>query len=122
MRPLDIPTVWLYCLYTRQNIAHLDDCLGNVQIVAPTRHPAVFKKGCAVIQQTTRFIVAAVILVAAPLASVARAQVTTATIVGAVSDSTGAAVPGATVTARNADTGFTRSVTAAGDGAYRLEF
>jgi hypothetical protein len=79
-------------------------------------------KGCAVIRKTTGFIVAAVILVAWPLASVAGAQITTATIVGTVTDSTGGAVPGATVTARNTDTGFTRSAPAAEDGAYRLEF
>ena len=74
------------------------------------------------IEKTTRVLVAAVLLLASPLASVARAQITTATIVGTVTDATGAAVPGATVTGRNMDTGFTRTATAAGDGAYRLEF
>jgi len=74
-----------------------------------------------VIQKFTRFVVA-VILVAAPLASVARAQLTTATIVGTITDSSGAALPGATVTAQNLDTGLTRSVPSGGDGAYRLEF
>jgi hypothetical protein len=61
-------------------------------------------------------------LLALPLASVATAQGTTATIVGTVTDASGAALPGALVTARNADTGFTRSVPAGGDGAYRIEF
>ena len=74
------------------------------------------------IEKTTRFLVAAVLLLASPLVSVARAQGTTASIVGTVTDSTGAAVPGATVTGRNMDTGFTRTTTAAGDGTYRLEF
>jgi hypothetical protein len=68
------------------------------------------------------FIGAAVMLAAWPLAPAARAQITTATIVGTITDSTGGALPGATVTARNADTGFTRSVPAASDGAFRLEF
>jgi hypothetical protein len=48
--------------------------------------------------------------------------VTTATILGAISDSSGGALPGATVTARNVDTGFTRSVPSNEVGAYRLEF
>jgi outer membrane receptor protein involved in Fe transport len=50
------------------------------------------------------------------------AQITTATIVGTVSDPGGAAVPSATVTARNVDTGLTRTVTSGEDGSYRLEF
>ncbi|HMB79544.1 MAG TPA: carboxypeptidase-like regulatory domain-containing protein, partial [Vicinamibacterales bacterium] len=65
---------------------------------------------------------AAVILVAWPLASIARAQVTTATIVGAITDASGGALPGTMVTARNADTGLSRSVPAGEAGAYRIEF
>ena len=57
-----------------------------------------------------------------PLASGASAQVTTATIVGTVLDSSGGALPGVTVTARNVDTGFTHSVPSSETGAYRLEF
>jgi hypothetical protein len=64
----------------------------------------------------------AAVLVVFPLASAAHAQVTSATIVGTVTDSSGAALPGATVTARNVDTGFTRTVPSNEDGAYRLEF
>ena len=37
-------------------------------------------------------------------------------------DSSGAALPGATVTARNVDTGFNRTVPSNEDGTYRLEF
>jgi hypothetical protein len=59
-------------------------------------------------------------LLALPLA--AAAQVTTATIVGAISDPSGAALPGAEVTARNVDTGLTRTVITGESGAYRLEF
>jgi hypothetical protein len=67
-------------------------------------------------------ILAAVILVLSPLASVAGAQGTTATIVGTITDSSGGALPGTLVTARNTDTGLARSVPAGADGAYRLEF
>ena len=65
------------------------------------------------------FAVLAVVL-AIPLA--ASAQVTTATVVGTISDPGGSAVPGAEVIARNVDTGLTRTVTSGDDGAYRLEF
>jgi hypothetical protein len=61
-------------------------------------------------------------LAVGPLARVAAAQITSATLVGTVTDSSGAALPGVTVTARNADTGFTRTVTTSEAGAYRLEF
>src|SRR6266542_388715 len=57
-----------------------------------------------------------------PFAPIAGAQVTSATIVGTVTDSSGAALPGATVTARNVDTGFNRTVPTNEAGAYRLEF
>src|SRR5689334_4570916 len=62
------------------------------------------------------------LLLAIPLASVARAQVTGAAIVGTITDESGAALPGATVTARNVDTGFNRAVPTNESGAYRLEF
>ncbi|HEY3026465.1 MAG TPA: carboxypeptidase regulatory-like domain-containing protein [Pyrinomonadaceae bacterium] len=60
------------------------------------------------------------LLFAMPLAAVA--QVTTATIVGNTTDPRGATVPGAQVTARNVDTGLTRTVISGEDGTYRLEF
>ena len=60
------------------------------------------------------------LLLASPLAAVA--QVTTATIVGTISDPSGSTVPGAQVTARNVDTGLTRTVTSGDAGTYRLEF
>jgi Cna protein B-type domain. len=40
------------------------------------------------------------------------------TILGLVTDSSGAAVPGATVTIKNVDTGLTRTVTTTDDGSY----
>ena len=50
------------------------------------------------------------------------AQITSATIIGTISDPSGAQVPAASVTARNVDTGLTRTVTSGEDGGYRLEF
>jgi hypothetical protein len=50
------------------------------------------------------------------------AQLTTATILGAVTDSTGAVIPGARITATNVETHFNRSTSTNADGTYRLEF
>jgi len=52
----------------------------------------------------------------------ASAQLSTATIYGTVSDSTGAVIPGATVTLTQTATNFTRVSTTKGDGTYREEF
>ena len=51
-------------------------------------------------------------------ASVALAQLTTGTISGSVSDPSGAAVPGATVTVKNVDTGISRTTTSGPAGRY----
>src|SRR5271154_4028739 len=48
----------------------------------------------------------------------ANAQTFRGTILGSVSDSSGASVPGATVTIKNLDTGLTRVVTTSDDGSY----
>src|SRR5262249_36244008 len=53
-------------------------------------------------------------------ASVSVAQLSTATILGAVKDSSGAVVPGVNVTARNTETGQTRAAVSAGGGSYRI--
>jgi len=60
------------------------------------------------------------LLLTIPLA--VRAQDTTATLVGKVTDPGGAIVPGAQVTARNVDTGLSRTVTSNDEGDYRIEF
>lgn len=60
------------------------------------------------------------VLLAFPLTAIA--QVTSATIVGTVSDPGGGTVPGAQVTARNVDTGLSRTVTSGDGGIYRIEF
>jgi hypothetical protein len=54
------------------------------------------------------------------VASIANAQLPTATILGVVKDSTGAIVPGAELSARNTDTGQTRTATSAANGAFRF--
>jgi outer membrane receptor protein involved in Fe transport len=61
----------------------------------------------------------ALVLVLA-VARVGVAQQTTGTIAGRVLDDQGSAVPGATVTASNAETGFRRSAVSDGEGLYRL--
>src|SRR5256885_7068732 len=69
--------------------------------------------------RTIQFAIIALLL-AIPLAAVA--QVTTATIVGTVTDPGGAIVPGAQVMARSLDTGLSRTVTSSDAGTYRIEF
>jgi outer membrane receptor protein involved in Fe transport len=60
------------------------------------------------------------IFLGAPL--VTSAQVTSATIVGTITDANGAQLPAASVTARNIGTGLTRTVSSGDDGSYRIEF
>src|ERR1700676_2710465 len=50
----------------------------------------------------------------------ALAQLPTATILGTVKDATGAVVPGASVTAKNVDTGSSRTANTESDGSYRF--
>src|SRR5690242_1177288 len=70
-----------------------------------------------------KFLLTALAAVFLTLLSVAvDAQVTSAAVVGTISDTSGAALPGATVTARNVDTGFVRTVPTNESGAYRLDF
>ena len=64
----------------------------------------------------------AVVLSAVVGAPTASAQLSTATMFGAVLDPTGAAIPNATITLRQTDTNFTRTVTAKADGSYHEEF
>lgn len=49
-------------------------------------------------------------------------QITTATIVGTITDPGGAAVPSATIDVRNVNTGLKRTVTTGQDGSFRVEF
>ncbi len=60
------------------------------------------------------------VLLVLAVASVGLAQLPTATILGVVKDSSGGVVPAASVTARNVDTGQSRSDTTGADGSYRF--
>src|SRR5437773_1973166 len=51
---------------------------------------------------------------------VAMSQLPTATILGEIKDSTGAVIPGASITAKNVETGLTRTGMSAEDGSYRF--
>jgi hypothetical protein len=50
----------------------------------------------------------------------AAAQIPTATVLGTIGDSTGGALPGATIVARNVETGLVRTTVTDALGAYRL--
>jgi outer membrane receptor protein involved in Fe transport len=52
----------------------------------------------------------------------ASAQLSTATLFGTITDSTGAVVPHATITLTQTDTNFTRTTSSKDDGSYREEF
>ena len=67
-----------------------------------------------------RTIYAALALLALMSSTPAFAQQTTGNISGRITDDQDAAVPGVTVTARNAATGFVRSSVSDGEGVYRL--
>src|SRR3974390_2179036 len=62
------------------------------------------------------------VLITAGLAPAVFSQITTATIVGTVTDPSGAVLPGAQISARNVETGLIRNVVSSDVGAYRLEF
>ena len=66
-----------------------------------------------------RYLFGAAMIVLLTCASVF-AQGTSGTITGRVVDQQGAAVPGATVTAKSTTTGFTRSEVSDAEGVYRL--
>jgi hypothetical protein len=77
-----------------------------------------FTKACS--DLAGKSIVLAAVLFLSAAAAFAQAQASTADLVGTVVDPTGAVVPGATVTVRNAATGFSRSATANDEGAYQF--
>ncbi|HEX3437396.1 MAG TPA: carboxypeptidase regulatory-like domain-containing protein [Pseudacidobacterium sp.] len=70
----------------------------------------------------TRLALAVLVIIVCFASLSARAQLTTATILGTITDPSGSVVPGAQVTAMNVDTKFTRTVSADASGNYRLEF
>src|SRR4051795_7765740 len=69
----------------------------------------------------SRLLAAALCLVVMmSMATTAAAQQTTGTIAGRVLDEQKAAVPGATVTAKNSSTGFSRNEVSDSEGLYRI--
>ena len=58
------------------------------------------------------------LVLASPL--ITYAQLPTGTFLGVVKDASGAVVPGATLTARNLETGLTRTTGSGSDGEYRF--
>src|ERR1700733_8894424 len=73
---------------------------------------------CEHLALAQKFIFAAIILGFA--AFTGRAQTFRGTILGTVTDTTGAVVPGATITIRNVDTGLVRTTESQADGSYRV--
>ncbi len=67
-----------------------------------------------------RTVIAAVLAVICCIAPRIFAQAVGASLNGQVTDSTGAAIPGATITAKNVDTGLAQTVTSSGQGLYRI--
>ncbi|HWC18673.1 MAG TPA: carboxypeptidase-like regulatory domain-containing protein, partial [Terriglobales bacterium] len=75
------------------------------------------------VRSSARWILALLFGWAALLLTVASfGQVTTTNIVGTVTDSSGAAIPSAQVTATNTGTGYTRNTQTGAQGEYHLEF
>src|SRR5438309_5932718 len=66
-----------------------------------------------------RFVTAIVVLSALPTCLVF-AQTSTATILGVVKDTTGALIPGVSITVKHTDTGQTRTVISSESGAYSV--
>ena len=67
-----------------------------------------------------KFLLLVIITLSITGAVLAQAQASTADLTGTVVDPNGAVVAGATVIAKNAGTGITRSVTTGDDGTYRF--
>jgi outer membrane receptor protein involved in Fe transport len=73
------------------------------------------KKGAALALAIVLALVAAL-----AMAPAVQAQATGATLIGKVQDKSGKALPGATITVTQPETGFTRSVVSESDGTFRL--
>src|ERR1700759_4367747 len=66
-----------------------------------------------------RLLAATLFLAISPLAF---SQQVTGSILGSVQDAQGAMIAGAQVTAKNQDTGFSRTIASNGQGEYRIDF
>ena len=80
----------------------------------------MLRAGCLVLARRLRSTVLLVGALAALAVASAAAQTTNGVIAGVVSDAQSGVLPGVTVTGRNAETGFTRTVVTESDGRYRL--
>ena len=60
------------------------------------------------------------VVLASPVPAAAQSQATTAEINGRVVDAQGGALPGVSVTAKNPETGYTRTVVTNGEGIFLL--
>src|SRR6516162_10355945 len=67
-----------------------------------------------------RLVTAIVVLIALGTTCLVFAQTSTATIVGVVRDTTGALVPGVSITVKDTETGLTRTVTSSESGGYNV--
>src|SRR6478672_11611267 len=78
-------------------------------------HLSVLAGGLQMRHWLVGFLTLALSIAAAPAAFAQNAQIS-----GTVKDQSGAVIPGATVTARNVDTGLSRVAVSDGTGEYRL--
>ena len=69
-----------------------------------------------------RYLIASLLVLAAFAPAAALAQETTGTIIGTVTDQSGAVLPGVTVTARHRETGLNKEMTTAEDGGFTLSY
>ena len=79
-----------------------------------------FFRSLAVVRPVARFVAAALLFILAAVGSTAYGQTFRGTVLGTVTDSSGLAVSGATVTVKNTDTGLLRTVTTGDDGSYSV--
>ena len=68
----------------------------------------------------SRFALAALVILFFAVAYYAHAQVTAASLTGEITDSTGAAVPGAAITLKNTDTNLTETTISNDQGVYKV--
>src|SRR3989475_2772131 len=74
---------------------------------------------CVSLRSFVRFVTAIVVLIALPTCWVF-AQTSTATILGVVKDTTGALIPGVSITIKHTETGQTRTAISSGTGDYNV--
>src|SRR2546422_11127203 len=67
-----------------------------------------------------RFLAIALCFSFLTMGKLAMSQLPTATILGSIKDSTGAVIPGVSITAKNVETGLTRTGVSVEDGSYRF--